>query len=187
MNKIIRMFFVMTVLTGVIYPAVVTLVAQFAMPHKANGSFIAQNEKQVGSLLIGQKFDKAGYFWGRPSATDYSALPSGGSNLGPTSKALKKLVDERKQKYSYSKEAIPSELLYASGSGLDPEISLDAAYYQIERIANERKVDNAEIRHLVDSQTIPRSLGILGEERVNVLALNLALDELHKKAQATKP
>ncbi len=166
--KCVKMFLLLWILTGIIYPAVITVIAKTTMNHKAEGSFI----KNVGSKLIAQKFTSDNYFWPRPSNGDYNALASGGSNLGPISPALKKAVNERKAKYSSD---APSELLYTSASGLDPHISPHTAYYQIERIAKARALPKDKLIALVDHH-IEKQL--LGRPCVNVLELNLALDEL---------
>lgn len=180
--KNIRIFLWMTVLTGLFYPLMITGIAQLAMKHQADGALLQSKGKIIGAELIGQKFESVKYFWGRPSAIEYNPLPSGGSNLGPTSLALKKLVAERKarilQAHSDAKTTVPSELLFASGSGIDPDISIKAAYFQMERIAKERGIDEKEISALIDRMVIGRGLGFIGVPRVNVLRLNLALDTL---------
>lgn len=180
-----RMFLWLTFLTGIIYPLLITIIAQVTMKHQADGNFLTSQQKLVGAALIAQKFESDKYFWGRPSSIDYNPLPSGGSNLGPTSDALKKAVAERKEKILKShplmKEAIPPELLFASGSGLDPHINLTTAYYQIERISKSRSLNVKDIKDLVDSNVTNSSLGFLSETYINVLFLNMALDELGKK------
>lgn len=178
--KIMRMFLWMTCLTGLLYPLLITGFAMLAMKQKAEGDFISVKGKLVGSKLIGQKFEGDKYFWGRPSSIDYNPLPSGGSNLAPTSKALKKVVEERQSKLqkAHSKDEIPEELLYASGSGLDPHISLSSAYFQMERVAKARGVASEDIQSLVDGMVIKPFLGFIGEEYLNVLLLNLKLDEV---------
>lgn len=178
----VRMFLWMTLLTGIIYPLIVTAIAQLTMKQKADGNILSVNEKKVGASLIAQKFESDRYFWPRPSSVDYNPLPSGGSNLGPISEALKKAVAERQEKilktHPVAKEQIPPELLFASGSGLDPHISIAAAYFQIERIAKARGLEAKKIKSLIDDMGIKRSFGFLGEACVNVLLLNHALDEL---------
>lgn len=174
----LRMFLWLTILTGVAYPLLITILAQVAVHHKANGSFVLHQDKVVGSSLIAQKFESNTYFWPRPSAIDYNALASGGSNLGPTSAVLQKAVAERQAAISKNNAgAIPSELVYASGSGLDPDISPDAAYFQVDRVAKARGLDPQTVKNLVDSHTQKRRLGLFGAPCVNVLLLNLALDE----------
>jgi K+-transporting ATPase ATPase C chain len=183
--------FALTVVTGIAYPLLVTGIAQAAFPHQANGSLVTENGKVVGSQLIGQSFDDSRYFWGRLSATtdaNGKALPynggaSVGSNLGPTNPAL---VDEVKGRLDALKAAdpdntapVPVDLVTSSGSGLDPDITPAAADYQVHRVAKARGVAEARVRRLVDEHTSGRQLGILGEPRVNVLELNLALDQLH--------
>lgn len=176
------MFLWMTVLTGMIYPLLITAVAQLTMKQKAGGDFLSSKGKIIGATLIAQKFESDRYFWPRPSSVDYNPLPSGGSNLGPTSAALKKAVEERQDKIGKAqggnKDKIPAELLFASGSGLDPHINIPTAYFQIERIAKARGVEGNAIKSLVDKMTIKRGWGFLGEACINVLVLNMALDEL---------
>lgn len=177
-----RMFLWMTLLTGIIYPLLITSVAQLTMKHKVDGDFVISKDRIIGATLIGQKFQSDKYFWGRPSAIDYNPLPSGGSNLGPISAVLKRAVEERKtqlaQSHGVEPAKIPSELLFASGSGLDPHISIEAAYFQIERVAKARSLEQKEVKKLMDSLLIRRSLGFLGEPYFNVLMLNKALDEM---------
>lgn len=189
------MFLWMTFLTGILYPLLITAVAQLTMKQTADGNFLASKEKMagaplVGATLIAQKFESDKYFWPRPSSIDYNPLPSGGSNLGPTSVALKKAIEERQEKiaksHSIEKDKIPAELLFASGSGLDPHITVSTAYFQIERIAKSRSIESKEIKSLVDKTTIKRGLGFLGETCVNVLVLNRALDELAHNSIQTK-
>ncbi len=175
----------LTVLTGLVYPAVITGIAQLLFPSQANGSLIYKDGKPVGSALIGQPFDDPKYFWGRPSATSPfpdNAGSSTGSNLGPTNPDLQKAVQGRidalRAADPDNKAAIPIDLVTASGSGLDPDISPAAALYQVHRVAKARALDETVVRHLVEEYTINRQFGLLGEPRVNVLRLNLALDAL---------
>lgn len=172
----LRVFVFMTVLTGIIYPLLVTLAGKVLFNEKAAGSFLKKGEVVIGSELIAQKFEQKKYFWPRPSAADYNPSASSGSNLGLVSADLKKQVEERASKIGQG--SIPQDLLFASGSGLDPHISPEAAEYQIERISSERGVDVSTLRHLVGELTEKSQFGILGEARVNVLQLNLALDKL---------
>jgi potassium-transporting ATPase KdpC subunit len=173
----------LTLITGLLYPLVVTGVAQVLFPRQANGSLILIDGKPVGSSLIGQPFDAPKYFWGRPSATSpfpYNAAASSGSNLGPTNDALIKAVQARidalKAADPDNPLPLPVDLVTASASGLDPHISPAAAEYQIRRIARVRGLDETVVRRLVVQHSEGRQLGVLGEPRVNVLTLNLALD-----------
>ncbi len=173
----------LTLITGLLYPLVVTGVAQVLFPQQANGSLIINDGKPAGSSLIGQPFDTPNYFWGRPSATSpfpYNAAASSGSNLGPTNDALMKAVQARidalKTADPDNPLPLPVDLVTASGSGLDPHISPASAAYQVRRVARARGMEEDVVRQLVSQHTEGRQLGILGEPRVNVLALNLALD-----------
>src|SRR5882724_7986539 len=173
----------LSVVTGIAYPAVVTAIAQAVFPHQANGSLIVKDGKAVGSALIGQPFDDPRYFWGRPSATSpfgYNAGASAGSNLSPTNpdliKAVQGRVDALREADPGNTAPVPVDLVTTSASGLDPHISPAAAEYQIKRVAKARGLDPAAIRKFVAEHTQERTLSLLGERRVNVLALNLALD-----------
>jgi potassium-transporting ATPase KdpC subunit len=175
----------MTLLTGVIYPATVTVVAQAVFPHQANGSLIGSGEAARGSELIGQSFSGPGYFWGRLSATSpfpYNAAASSGSNLGPLNPVLRQTAAARiaalKAADPGNTSPIPVDLVTSSASGLDPEISVAAALYQALRVAGTRGVDEARVTALIERCTRGRQLGILGEPGVNVLCLNLGLDAL---------
>lgn len=163
MMKSIKLLLLMIVLCGGIYPFAMIGVAKL-FPLKE---------------LIAQKFENEGYFWSRPSAIDYNPLPSGGSNLGPTSKELKAIVDRRRMNYPNSD--VPSELLFASGSGLDPHISPKCAYFQLQRVAKTRKIDPTRLKEIVDASIEGRFLGFIGEPCINVLLLNKKLDSLEKK------
>jgi potassium-transporting ATPase KdpC subunit len=179
----ISLLLLMTLITGVLYPLAATGLAQLIFPHQANGSLIVQDGKPAGSALIGQSFTDARYFWGRPSATSpnaYNAASSSGSNLGPTNPALTDAVKQRIAALRAVDPAntapVPVDLVTASGSGLDPQITPAAAHYQIARVAKARGLSIAQVQTLVNRFTDGRQLGVLGEPRVNVLQLNLALD-----------
>jgi K+-transporting ATPase ATPase C chain len=174
---------VMSAVTGVIYPLAITGVAQVVFHHQANGSLIYQDERLVGSSLIGQPFDDPKYFWSRPSATGpvpYNAAASSGSNLGPIepnlTNALQSRAETLKQVDPGNELMIPVDLITASGSGLDPDISPAAAEYQVARVARVRGIPAEKVRESVTRHTRRRTLGVLGEDRVNVLTLNLELD-----------
>ncbi|MET0934739.1 MAG: potassium-transporting ATPase subunit KdpC [Luteibacter sp.] len=174
----------MTAVTGVAYPAVVGGLSAVLFPHQAAGSLVEKDGKPIGSELIGQSFTAPGYFWGRPSATTpgpNNASASTGSNLGPTNPALTTAANDRiaalRSADPGNKAAVPVDLVTASGSGLDPEISPAAAAYQLGRVARARGMAPAKVQALVDANTQGRQLGVLGEPRVNVLKLNLALDQ----------
>ncbi|MBB5497448.1 potassium-transporting ATPase subunit KdpC [Paraburkholderia sp. MM5384-R2] len=186
-RPLIVIFAVLAAITGLAYPAVMTAFGQAAFHEQANGSLIEQNGKVVGSQLIGQQFDAPQYFWGRLSATSpmpYNPQSSGGSNLGPNNPAL---LDEIKGRLAALKAAgtdmskpVPVDLVTSSGSGLDPEISPAAAAYQLERVAQARHLAPNDVQALVERYTTGRQFGVLGEPRVNVLKLNLALDEMKR-------
>ncbi len=181
----LRMLILLSVLTGIAYPYLVTGLAQLIFPRAANGSLIVVGGKTVGSMLIGQAFDDPKYFWSRPSATSpqpYNAMASSGSNLGPRNPALVDAVKDRikvlRDADPGNSAAVPADLVTASGSGLDPDISVAAARYQLHRVAKARGLPDAKLDTLIAANTSGPSFGMLGEARVNVLALNLALDRL---------
>ena len=181
----ISLFVLLSLVTGIVYPLLVTGIVKVAFPDAAGGSVIVKDGKAVGSRLIGQNFADPKYFWGRPSATSpqpYNGTASGGSNQGPLNPAL---VDAVKGRIEALKAAdpnntrpIPVDLVTASASGLDPEISPVAAAYQVERVAGARKLDVSVVKDLVAKNTMERQWGVFGEPTVNVLELNLALDAL---------
>jgi K+-transporting ATPase ATPase C chain len=184
-NLVIAFWFtlVTTVMFGILYPLAVTGLAQVLFPKRANGQLIEKNGKVVGSRIIGQTFTEPGYFHSRPSnaGTGYDATASSGSNLGPTNKTLIDRVkgDVQKAQAENPSMPVPVDLVTASGSGLDPEISPAAAQFQIPRVARERTMKEGDVRTLVEKHTKDRDLGFLGEPRVNVLELNLDLDSVH--------
>jgi K+-transporting ATPase ATPase C chain len=176
----LRALIVLSVITGIAYPLLVTGISQVMFKDQANGSLIEKDGKVLGSRLIGQPFSDPKYFWGRPSATSpqpYNGSASSGSNQGPTNPALKEAIEGRIKDLG-GKTPVPGDLVTASGSGLDPHISPAAAEYQVQRISKTRGIPEERIRNLVQQHTQGRQLGILGEPRVNVLELNLALDTL---------
>lgn len=172
---------IFTGLCGLLYPFVVGVVGAGLFAHQAHGSLVREEGRVVGSALVGQPFDEPGYFWGRPTAVaSYQATTSGGSNLGPLSPALAAAVAARVQALRAADPGnaapVPVDLVTASASGLDPEISPAAAFYQVGRVARARGTDQATVRALVAAHVAERTLGVLGERRVNVLSLNRALD-----------
>jgi K+-transporting ATPase ATPase C chain len=176
-------FLLLTVITGVLYPGVVTLIARVFFSQEASGSVIGREGRAVGSSLLGQPFTSPKYFWSRPSATGpqpYNGAASSGSNQGPTNPALESAVRDRiaalRAADPGNTQPVPADLVTASGSGLDPHISPAAAEYQLARVARERALDEEQVRKLVQDATEGRTFGVLGEPRVNVLELNLALD-----------
>jgi K+-transporting ATPase ATPase C chain len=182
----LKFFLIMTVVTGIVYPLIMTGFAQLAFPYKANGSLITKDGKIIGSELIGQKFDSTLYFWSRPSAIDYNPIPSGASNYGPTSDTLRKLVKARSNLFRKMNSLadtteIPVEMIFASASGLDPHISPEAARLQANRIVNNRKFEEAQrekVDSLIKKLTEYPQFHLLGQERINVLHLNLSLDKI---------
>lgn len=186
LRQSVLVFVALTVVTGVAYPLVLTGVAQTVFPHEANGSLIEHDGKLVGSRLIGQQFDGPRYFWGRPSATSpaYNAAASTGSNFGPTNPAqldaVRSRVESLRKAHPAESGPVPVDLVTASASGLDPHISPAAAEYQVARVAQARGLAPQQVRDVVARLTERRQFGLLGEPRINVLALNLALDELPK-------
>lgn len=182
----LKIFLIFTILIGVIYPLLVTGIAQIVFPHQANGSLVLKDNKIIGSELIGQKFDSTIYFTSRPSAIGNNPLPSGGSNYGLTNIKLKDQVNERKNQFIKFNQLdknteIPSDMLFASASGLDPHISPEAADLQINRIAKARNFSNGQkqkLKTLVETMNEAPELMCLGENRINVLLINIALDKL---------
>jgi K+-transporting ATPase ATPase C chain len=183
LKSTLLLFLMLTLITGVAYPLVVTGVASLTMPGKASGSVITREGKAMGSALLGQSFSDPGHFWSRPSATGpqpYNGAASSGSNLSPTNlaliDALQARVNALREADPGNNAAVPIDLVTASGSGLDPHISPAAALYQVPRVARVRGLNEAELSELVKANTESRTFGLLGEPRVNVLKLNLALD-----------
>lgn len=182
----LKFLLVMTILTGIIYPLLMTGLAQLGFPSKANGSLIMKDGKIIGSELIGQKFDSTIYFWSRPSAIGYNPIPSGASNYGPTSDTLKKQVTARRILFAKMNSlsdplSTPKEMIFVSGSGLDPHISPEAASMQVERIAKARNFNDSQKEILVKKikdLTLSPQFFCLGETRINVLSLNLELDKI---------
>jgi potassium-transporting ATPase KdpC subunit len=183
----VKYFAAITIVTGIIYPLFITLISIIVFPGKASGSLIEKDGKIIGSELIGQKFESDKYFWSRPSAVDYNPAPSSGSNLGPTSAALKKSYEERKKNFiekNMIKDAstIPNEMFFASGSGVDPHISPLSAMLQVERVSKARNFDQfrkEKLILLINSLTEKPQFGFLGNSVVNILLLNLKLNKLN--------
>jgi K+-transporting ATPase ATPase C chain len=182
----LKFLLIMTVLTGIIYPFIMTGMAQLTFPAKANGSLLMKDGKIIGSELIGQKSDSSIYFWSRPSAIGYNPVPSGGSNYGPTSDTLKKLVTARRVLFAEMNSisdimSIPKEMIFASASGLDPHISPQAALMQVERISKARQFDNSErekLLKIINELTEGPQFLFFGEQRINVLSLNIELNKI---------
>jgi K+-transporting ATPase ATPase C chain len=190
MKKLIFLSFyamiLFTIITGVIYPLLITGISKIFFAYQSEGSLIRVNDKIIGSELIGQKFDSSIYFWSRPSAIDDNPMPSGASNWGPTSDTLKKVVEERRKNYASVNNLsqnvyIPDDAIFASGSGVDPDISVENAKLQVNRIAKARNFDESKrkkLEELVNNLTTKPQFGIFGEYRINVLKLNMMLDKL---------
>lgn len=184
----LRLFVWLTVLTGLIYPLFITGIAHLTMKHQASGNFLTAQGKVIGAKLIAQKFESNRYFWGRPSAIDYNPLPSGGSNLGPISATLKKNVADRKAllitTFGQTTQPIPSELIFSSGSGLDPHISKETALFQLKKVIQARgwneTVAEPAILKMISDLMENKFYEFLGRPYLNVLELNLALDELER-------
>jgi potassium-transporting ATPase KdpC subunit len=191
-----KMLLVMAVLTGLIYPLLLVFISHLTMPWAAQGSIVLKNEKAIGSKLIGQQFTSKRYFWSRPSAVNYSTLPAGGSNLGPTSAKLQNIIQQRRIKIAQAHKIqdlsnVPIELVCASASGIDPHISLDTAYFQLARVAEARDLISEALKLEIVGiiqQSLDKPIGkIFGSPHVNVLMLNLALDEFETKERAKTP
>jgi potassium-transporting ATPase KdpC subunit len=182
----LKIILVFTLLTGVVYPLLITGVAQVLFPHQANGSILSVNNQAKGSELLGQEFKNDRYFWGRPSACSYATIPSGASNWGPTSDTLRKTIEKRREIFIFANHlplnaVVPVDMLTASGSGLDPHISPQSALLQIDRVAATRQfsaVQKETLKQLVCSHIEPPQFGLFGEARVNVLELNNALSSI---------
>lgn len=189
--KPIIIFISLAVLTGIVYPVLVTILAQLVWPYEANGSLLLKDGKPVGSALIGQMFTDNKYIWGRPSSTDYKAFPSGASNLGPTNQKLRTQVVERRNHFKEAHDLsadsqVPYEMLFTSGSGLDPHISLAAVQVQLSRVIAARKwrgnpVKANALQELIDQSTEKPFIDLFGQSRVNVLLLNYRIDQLSQQ------
>ena len=185
----LKFLLAMTILTGIIYPLLMTGLVQIAFPSQSNGSLIMKDGKVIGSELIGQKLDSTIYFWSRPSAIGYNPIPSGASNLGPTSKVLKKQVDDQRKAFATSNSitdsrTIPTEIIFASGSGLDPHISPKAALMQVDRVVKARLFNTEkkqQILNMITKLSEGPQFSFFGDDRINVLDLNLELDKLNSK------
>ncbi len=182
----IKLFLVLTLLVGIIYPLFISAISMLFFSHQADGSMLSLDGKIVGSKLIGQKFTSDKYFWSRPSAIDYNPFPSGASNLAPTSAKLKQLYVNRKENFAKSNfiknsSLIPNEMLFASGSGVDPDITPESAFLQVDRICNSRNFNTTQKEELIKliAKIIENpQIGFLGESRINVLMLNMELDKI---------
>jgi K+-transporting ATPase ATPase C chain len=182
----LKFLIIMTILTGIVYPLLMTGIAQVFYPSKSNGSLIIRNGKAIGSVLIGQKSDSSIYFWSRPSSVDYNPIPSGASNLGPISDTLKKQVLARREIFAKMNSvkdplSVPKEMIFASGSGLDPHISPEAALMQVDRVSAARHFtaeQKVKLLEVVRKLKEPSQLHLFGEERTNVLSLNIELDKI---------
>lgn len=189
----VLMFVICVIICGVFYPVIITLIAQQFFPWQANGSLLKREDQYVGSALIGQNFTAAKYFWGRPSATlpfPYNAQASMGSNLAPTNPVLVQKIKERANQIikmeSNGKVEIPVDMVTSSASGLDPDISVRSAIFQVQRIAKARNVSETQLLDLINANVESKILWVFGAERVNVLRLNLALDDLQNTVQGKK-
>lgn len=179
LTSCVRLLLILTIITGGLYPLMITLAAQMVFPRQAGGSLIVVDGKAIGSSLVGQRFLSPRYFWPRPSAVDFNAAASSGSNLGPTNPThLDAVADRARQLGATSISLVPVDLVTTSASGLDPHITPAAAKYQVPRVAQARGLSEEDVRRLVKAATDERTLGFLGERRVNVLALNRALDAM---------
>ena len=185
LRSAIALLLIMALITGVVYPLLITGLAQLFFPHQSNGSLLVQNDQIIGSELIGQYFDQPQYFWGRPSATSgmpYNAAASGGSNYSVLNPALQARVEQRLSELKVTdpenSEPVPVDLVTSSASGLDPDISVAAANYQASRIAKARNLTLDQVKILIQQYTHPRIFGVLGEKTINVLEINLALDAI---------
>lgn len=185
----LKMILFMALVTGFIYPLILLFIANLTMPWKAQGSLLQKDDITIGSKLIGQKFTSNSYFWGRPSAVDYATLPARASNLGPTSARLKEIIQQRRFNLAQihnirDLSLVPIEMICSSGSGIDPHISLHAAYFQLERVANARSISTSDenlmqkMQELIESSLDKPAGRFFGVPQVNVLMLNLALDDL---------
>jgi potassium-transporting ATPase KdpC subunit len=183
----IKIVLTLTFILGILYPLSVTVISQFIFPSESSGSFIFNDGKIIGSILIGQNFECDKYFWGRPSSINYNPLPSGGSNLAPTSLMLKQQYEERKNKFIMKNRLdiqaiIPPEICFASASGVDPHISIESARLQVNRISSARSFDSVKTQKtykLIDSLKISPKFGFIGKTTINVLQLNLLLDKIN--------
>ncbi len=190
----IKMLLLMTLLVGIVYPILVLVMANLFMPKKAQGSFVQIGEKNVGSMLVGQRFQTDRYFWGRPSAVDYNTLPAGASNLSPTSAKLRNMISQRRLKIAQAHQTqnllmVPAELVCASASGIDPHISANTAFFQMDRVLQAPSMTGEKSRSILQKMIkdlIEYPAGrLISIPRLNVLMLNLALDELEDSNKET--
>lgn len=174
---------ILSIVTGVIYPAIITGASHLFFVDNTTGNIIVKDGKNIGAVFVGQRFEQDKYFWGRPSAGNYNTLPSGASNISPASSAIFQTMQENKAKYMNPTGKVADEMLFTSASGIDPHISPQAAFEQVQRIANARNISEKEVEKLINKTIEPRDFGFLGEMRVNVLKLNIALDDMETYAR----